>query len=107
MGVIRALRSGTLVEVDERGKASFVTCSWLIQVASGHPEPDFPEDCWKVIECGAKVKAGGHPEDDPLDSTICEAGHGRFAMGSAAWLEQERDEWMAEREMAMNEGGGW
>jgi hypothetical protein len=30
-------------------------CQWLIEVASGNPEPDFPEDCVKIVPCGGKV----------------------------------------------------
>lgn len=35
-----------------------LTCGWLIQVASGNPEPDFPEDCYRIIECGEPVPVG-------------------------------------------------
>jgi hypothetical protein len=31
------------------------TCSWLIEVASNHPEPDFPEDLYRIVECGAAL----------------------------------------------------
>jgi hypothetical protein len=32
-----------------------MTCTWLVEVPSGNPEPDFPSDCWTVVECGAPV----------------------------------------------------
>jgi hypothetical protein len=32
------------------------TCGWLVTVATGHPEPDFPGDLWVEVACGAKVK---------------------------------------------------
>lgn len=34
------------------------TCGWLVQRASNNPEPDFPEDCYVVGECGEAVEAG-------------------------------------------------
>lgn len=50
-------------------------CTWLIQVPSGHPEPDFPSDMWMEIECGAEVTI------DP-DGWHCTAGHEHVTYGS-------------------------
>jgi hypothetical protein len=44
-------------------------CHWLIQVPSGHPEPDFPEDLWTEVECGAEL------EINKYGSWRCAAGH--------------------------------
>ena len=52
---IRRLSSGILVEVFGNNPVKFVTCSWLIEVATGNPEPDFPSDAYRVEECGARV----------------------------------------------------
>jgi len=45
------------------------TCPWLIEVPSNNPEPDFPEDCYRIIECGASVTVNEY------GSWKCEAGH--------------------------------
>ena len=45
-------------------------CGWLIKVANNNPEPDFPEDCYDIVECGAKVTIR---EDNT--GWDCEAGH--------------------------------
>jgi hypothetical protein len=45
------------------------TCHWLIRVASGNPEPDFPEDLWMEVECGAELTVNEH------GSWRCAAGH--------------------------------
>jgi hypothetical protein len=45
------------------------TCQWLIQVASDNPEPDFPEDLWRTIECGAELTVNEY------GSWRCAAGH--------------------------------
>ena len=76
---IFALASGTLVEVDERGKAAFVGCDWAVQVASGCPEPDFPSDAWKIVDCGTRVRVAADGE-----TTCCEAGHARLPL-EVAW----------------------
>jgi hypothetical protein len=76
-------------------------CDWLVEVPSGNPEPDFPSDCWKIVECGAAVHQ--HPDypNEP-GAVICEAGHDRLPMhiehapGGPAW----------QREMADREHGG-
>jgi hypothetical protein len=91
----RALASGALVEVGEDGTAEFLTCSWLIEVATGHPEPDFPSDLYDVVECGAKVFTLDGAAD--LDHTTCEFGHERHAMGTSEWYRQEWEAEMRER----------
>jgi hypothetical protein len=65
-------------------------CSWLVERPSGNPEPDFPEDCYVIEECGApsiEFESGGF---------TCAAGH---AMGS---LEEELgpfgNEWQREQD---------
>jgi hypothetical protein len=44
-------------------------CHWLVRVSSGNPEPDFPEDLWKEIECGAELTVNEY------GSWKCAAGH--------------------------------
>lgn len=85
--MFRYLTAGTLVDVPEGGgKAVRVTCSWLVRVASGNPEPDFPEDLWTEVECGARVEE--HPSYkgrfEPGEATICENGHDRLPI-EIAW----------------------
>jgi hypothetical protein len=45
------------------------TCGWLIEVASGNPEPDFPEDLYRTVECGRPIEA------NEFGSWRCDAGH--------------------------------
>jgi hypothetical protein len=45
------------------------TCPWFVRVPSGCPEPDFPEDLWSVVECGADLTVNEY------GSWYCEAGH--------------------------------
>lgn len=40
------------------------TCGWLVQVANDNPEPDFPEDCYNIVECGEPVPVG--TDGEPL-----------------------------------------
>lgn len=55
------------------------TCPWMIEVASGNPEPDFPSDLVDIVECGAKI--GPHPDYPGVEgATICENGHERLPM---------------------------
>lgn len=91
----RFLASGLLVEVDAMTrKATPVVCDWLVEVASGNPEPDSIEDTVKIVECGAKVRRHpGYP-----DATICDHGHDRLPIevdlapfGPAWQREQEED----------------
>lgn len=73
----RFLASGLLVDVDPRtGKAAAAACNWLVEVASGNPEPDFPSDCWVTAECGAPIRR--HPGYPGTDATVCDAGHDRL-----------------------------
>jgi hypothetical protein len=44
-------------------------CHWLIRVPSNHPEPDFPEDLWREVECGAELTINEY------GSWRCAAGH--------------------------------
>jgi hypothetical protein len=56
----------------------FDTCTWLVQVPSGCPEPDFESDCWLIVECGAPVKVNGH------GSWRCEHGHEHVSFADPA-----------------------
>lgn len=67
---VRALASGTLVEVTPDGRAELLRCSWLLRVASGHPEPDSEADCWTEVECGATYR--WIEGDERME---CEGGH--------------------------------
>jgi hypothetical protein len=66
------------------------TCEWLIEVASNNPEPDFPEDLYRIVECGGKVTVNEH------GSWRCEYGHEHVSFSDPA-----RDAY--EAEMAFNE----
>lgn len=94
---LRRLASGHLVEIDEYGKASPVSCSWLVQVVSGNPEPDSIEDTYKIVECGARVFALTF---DPEGGWGCESGHHHWPYGSDQQQAEERIEFMAERHEA-------
>lgn len=72
------------------------TCTWLVRVPSGNPEPDSPADCWRIVECGRPVYSLGGPGDE-FDHTTCEAGHVRHAYGSPEQQAEERVEAEAER----------
>lgn len=66
------------------------TCIWMIEVASGNPEPDSYADTVKVIDCGAVltrfVRNGSHGWE-------CERGHHGWEYdspeGQALLLEEE------------------
>lgn len=45
------------------------TCGWLVEVASGNPEPDCYADTVLIVECGADAVY------DTDGSWECEAGH--------------------------------
>lgn len=87
----KTLASGTLVEVDERGHATLLECPWLIEVASGNPEPDFPEDCYNIVPCGARMRF------DAPDGMICDHGHEfgnmerRLGPGGTEWQREEME----------------
>lgn len=92
----RVLVNGAIVAVDEKGKATFVGCDWLVEVASGNPEPDSYADTVTVVPCGAKVRS----LDGSLDHTRCDAGHERHPYGSV----EEEFLTMAEEHRARREG---
>lgn len=46
-----------------------ITCEWLIEVPSHNPEPDFPEDLYRIVACGAEVEVNDY------GSWRCAAGH--------------------------------
>lgn len=50
--------------------ATGTKCGWLVKVTNNNPEPDFPEDCYDIVECGAMVTV--RPDNTGWD---CEAGH--------------------------------
>ena len=78
--------NGRIYFVDERGHATLARCTWLVEVASGDPEPSCPADTVKIVECGAKLTR----LDD--DGWTCADGHEHLAYGSAAQQAQERAE---------------
>lgn len=90
---LRVLASGAIVIVDDARRATLFTCDWLVRVPTNNPEPDFPEDCYRDVECGAKFRL--HPELD--DSFRCDRGHERIPYETACRtgrdLEWERDEY--------------
>lgn len=57
--------------VDE---ADGATCGWLVRVPNDNPEPDSPEDCYDIVECGAPL------ERNRFWSWRCAAGHHHVAM---------------------------
>jgi hypothetical protein len=88
----RVLASGALVDVDpDTGAASFVRCPWLIQVPNGNPEPDFPEDCYDIVECGALLRF------DAPEGERCDHGHEfgnmerRCAPGGPEWQRDQME----------------
>lgn len=67
------------------------TCPWLIEIASGNPEPDFPEDCYRIVECGAPVTV------DQYGGWQCEAGHFHISLDDPAWPAYDRQAAFNER----------
>jgi len=61
-------------------------CTWLIEVASGNPEPDFPEDMVRIIECGAPVTFNQY------GSWKCEAGHEHISYDDPARADYEAEQ---------------
>jgi hypothetical protein len=53
-------------------------CPWLIEVASNNPEPDFPEDLYRIVECGGAVTVNEH------GSWRCEYGHEHVSFSDPA-----------------------
>lgn len=92
---VKVLASGRLVEVDPTTrKATPVRCSWLIQVASGNPEPDFPEDCFVIEECGVPLRA-------ITDGWACDGGHVHHFYGSHTQQVAERAEALVEHSASL------
>lgn len=73
MSGLKALASGTLVDVDDAGRATILTCSDLVRVFNGNPEPDSFADTFDDVECGEHLIAleGVSLED----GQVCRAGH--------------------------------
>jgi hypothetical protein len=73
-----------------------VTCTWLIEVASGNPEPDSYADTIKHIECGAPLTTNEY------GSYSCTNGHRHVSFDDpergAFELELIAEERSAERE---------
>lgn len=98
MHTIRALRSGTLVEVDDRtGRAEFLHCDWLVEVPTNDPEPCCREDMYRLEECGARVRMREGQTDPEENGFICEGGHERIpveeylAPYGQAWQEEQME----------------
>lgn len=86
---IKRLASGSLVQVDEKGRATHLRCPW--HVAVRNPEPDGPDSEFFEVECGAKM-VGLRSEGDKFDA--CSAGHtyGGLAYEWRADFEREQAE---------------
>jgi len=69
-------------------------CTWLVEVASGNPEPDSIEDTVMIIDCGAPRTA---IHENGSDGWACEAGHHHWEYGSPNQASEEADEALAER----------
>lgn len=67
---VRQLSNGFYVYVEDSGAATLARCSWLVEVASGNPEPDSVEDLYDVIECGGRMV-----RMTDAGSFACEHGH--------------------------------
>lgn len=81
MADLRELRSGTVVYVDDAGLAHPFSCSWLVQVASGNPEPDSIEDTYLLVDCGAPVRRHpDYPDAELGQALTCDVGHDRLSM---------------------------
>lgn len=95
---LRKLPAGSVVDVDFKGKATFLTCNWLIEVPNGNPEPDSIEDTYDIVECGARFRVHPNYPDVPLgDALLCDNGHDRLACyidlapGGPAWQREQMD----------------
>jgi hypothetical protein len=73
-------------------------CHWLIRVATNHPEPDFPEDLYRDVECGAELTVNEY------GSWKCAAGHEHVSYDDPRWAEWEAEQAYLERRMDME---GW
>jgi hypothetical protein len=105
----RILSSGAIVALVEDNpfrkapRYEFLTCSWLVQVATNNPEPDSIEDTYRIVPCDLRVSTlrPGADIDTALDHTTCPAGHVRHAYGTPENLaeglaadQRDRDEWI-------------
>ena len=54
-------------------------CTWLVEVPSGHPEPDSYADTVRIVECGHTARPVGAGWE-------CEAGH-RYRGIEVEWAE--------------------
>jgi hypothetical protein len=81
--VIRKLNSGLDVLVDpSTGKVTFRTCTWLVRVASGHPEPDCFADTFKDVDCGVRLAN---------DQNLCEYHQRQLDAPHDDWHDLERN----------------
>ena len=71
---VRILASGAVALVLDAGRAELWRCDWLVQVPNNNPEPDFPSDCYDIVDCGAKMRV----LPDYADSYVCDRGHERI-----------------------------
>jgi hypothetical protein len=83
----KVLASGRIAYTDEAGRATLATCGWLVEVPSGHPEPDSPADRWTTVTCDAPEYA---IDGDPEAGWFCTNGHRHLTYGSPAQQAQER-----------------
>ena len=74
------------------------TCGWLIRVPSGNPEPDFPEDLWLEVECGAELTINEY------GSWRCAAGHEHVSFADPARAGWDAEEAWRERADDAREG---
>lgn len=85
----RKLASGITAYFVDGVKAETEPCFWLIEIPSNNPEPDFPEDTYLIVECGAPLYT------DPEGRFECAAGHSRGTLEEelgAGGLEWQREE---------------
>jgi len=68
-------------------------CHWMIEVASGNPEPDSFADTVMIIDCGATVT---RLFENDSHGWKCESGHGGWEYGSPMQAAEEADEALAE-----------
>lgn len=86
------LADGRVIYVNDDRTAEWLTCSWLVRVASGNPEPSCESDCYKDVDCGSQVTAivrAGKPLS--TEHTTCGNGHDRHAYGSAEWQAEDME----------------
>jgi hypothetical protein len=84
----KVLASGRIAWIDAHGIATLATCGWMVEVPSGHPEPDSPADLYRTVTCDAPEYAV-----DPTDADagwFCTNGHRHLTYGSPAQVAQER-----------------